>query len=99
MKVIGLTGGISCGKSVCSRYFEENHKNEIYLVDADKIAREVVEPGTKTYKSIVNEFGKEILFDDGTLNRVKLGKMIFGDEEYYFFFFFFLSFFKKKNQI
>lgn len=50
------------------------------VVDADVIAREVVAPGTKAHSQIVSYFGKDVLHPDGTLNRPKLGSIIFGDE-------------------
>ncbi|CAB4254999.1 similar to Saccharomyces cerevisiae YDR196C CAB5 Probable dephospho-CoA kinase (DPCK) that catalyzes the last step in coenzyme A biosynthesis [Maudiozyma barnettii] len=82
MLIIGLTGGIACGKSTVSRRFKDKYK--IPIVDADKISRDVVEPGTKVYQGIVNHFkGKisELLMDDGHLNRQMLGKYVFSHPE------------------
>ncbi|MCM3002767.1 dephospho-CoA kinase [Priestia koreensis] len=76
--VIGLTGGIASGKSTVSNMLKEMN---IPVIDADVIAREVVEPGEKAYEQIVEAFGEEILAADKTLNRVKLGSMIFADEQ------------------
>lgn len=76
--VIGLTGGIASGKSTVSAMFEQLN---IPVIDADKIAREVVLPGEETYHQIVETFGDTILLEDGTLNRQKLGAIIFANEE------------------
>ncbi|MDI9569089.1 MAG: dephospho-CoA kinase [Bacillota bacterium] len=76
MRVIGLTGGIATGKSTVSRMLAEKG---LPIVDADLIAREVVEPGKPAYREIVQTFGGEILQADGTLNRKLLGKLVFGD--------------------
>ncbi|TMW71898.1 dephospho-CoA kinase [Alteribacter natronophilus] len=76
--IIGLTGGIASGKSTVSSMFG---KWDIPVVDADRIARDVVEPGQPAYGKIVRAFGEEVLFEDGTLNRKALGSIIFNDEE------------------
>lgn len=76
--VIGLTGGIATGKSTVSEMFKEM---DIPVVDADVISREVVEPGELAYEKIVDTFGEEVLHPDGTLNRKKLGSIVFGDEQ------------------
>lgn len=75
---LGLTGGIATGKSTVSRFFRQH---DIPVVDADVIAREVVEPGTDGLAEIVKTFGTEILLEDGSLNRKKLGEIIFKDED------------------
>jgi dephospho-CoA kinase len=75
--IIGLTGGIASGKSTIANMLREKN---IPIVDADVVAREVVEIGTDTYKKLVSEFGTDILNDDKTLNRPKLGSIIFQDE-------------------
>jgi dephospho-CoA kinase len=72
-----LTGGIATGKSSVSKLLKEKH---IPIVDADIIARQVVEPGTPALAKIVSSFGPEILQPDGTLDRKKLGAVIFNDE-------------------
>ncbi len=74
--LIGLTGGIASGKSVVSARLRELGA---VIVDADAIAREVVEPGQPALGRIVKEFGPEILAEDGRLDRARLGAMIFAD--------------------
>lgn len=75
--VIGLTGSIATGKSTVSNMFKEW---EIPVVDADQIARDVVEPGEVAYQKIVDHFGELVLHDDKTLNRQKLGQIVFENE-------------------
>jgi dephospho-CoA kinase len=77
MKVIGLTGGIASGKSTVSGMLK---KLGAEIIDADKIAREVVEPGQKCLNMIVTKFGKGVLKSDGTLDRKKLGSIVFNDK-------------------
>lgn len=77
-KTIGLTGSVATGKSTVSNMIQQAG---IPLVDADIAARKVVEPGTEGLKEIVAYFGGEILLADGTLNRAKLGEIIFKDKE------------------
>lgn len=74
MKVIGLTGGIASGKSTVASFLKELGA---YVIDADRVAREVVLPGCSAYLDIVKEFGEEILGPDGKINRAKLGGIIF----------------------
>lgn len=74
--VIGLTGSIATGKSTVANKFKELG---IPVIDADKIAREVVEPQEEAYKGIVETFGKEILLEDQTIDRKKLGDIVFKD--------------------
>jgi dephospho-CoA kinase len=75
---VGLTGGIGSGKSEVSRRLAARGA---VLIDADQIAREVVEPGTSGLAEIVGEFGPGVLLPDGGLNRPRLGEIIFGDPE------------------
>lgn len=74
---IGLTGGIATGKSTVSQMLE---RRGAALVDADRIAREVVEPGQAPLRQIAERFGQAVLNEDGTLNRRKLGQIVFSDE-------------------
>lgn len=76
MKIIGLTGGIASGKSTVSQILKELG---CIIIDADKIARKVVEPGEATLQNIVKEFGPIVLSSDGTLNRKALGNIVFKD--------------------
>ncbi|MEV0524599.1 dephospho-CoA kinase [Streptomyces sp. NPDC050439] len=76
MLKVGLTGGIGAGKSEVSRLLVVSGA---VLIDADKIAREVVEPGTEGLAKVVEAFGQEILAPDGTLDRPKLGSVVFAD--------------------
>lgn len=76
MVKVGLTGGIGAGKSEVSRLLASYGA---VIVDADKIAREVVEPGTPGLAAVVEEFGADILASDGTLDRPKLGSIVFSD--------------------
>ncbi|GAA0484003.1 dephospho-CoA kinase [Salinibacillus aidingensis] len=75
--VIGLTGSIATGKSTVSSILKEHG---LPIVDADQISRIVVEPGERAYQGIVDTFGEEVLYEDGTLNRKKLGSIVFTDE-------------------
>ncbi len=75
---IGLTGAIGAGKSAVSVRFA--HHGAV-IVDADTIAREVVEPGTPGLSAITAEFGRDILSADGTLDRAALAKIVFSDPE------------------
>ncbi|MWA10442.1 dephospho-CoA kinase [Streptomyces sp. BA2] len=78
MLKVGLTGGIGAGKSEVSRLLVASGA---VLIDADKIAREVVEPGTPGLAQVVEAFGQEILAPDGTLDRPKLGSIVFADPQ------------------
>jgi dephospho-CoA kinase len=75
---IGLTGGIASGKSTVSSLLIELG---FPVIDADQIAREAVKPGEEPYKKIVETFGREILLENGEINRPKLGSIIFHDQE------------------
>merc|ERR1712093_11744 len=78
MLVVGLTGGIASGKSTVSKLFQSHH---VPLIDLDIIARQVVEPGSSTLQKLVSIFGEGIISPtDGTLDRPKLGSIIFNDE-------------------
>ncbi len=73
---IGLTGGIGSGKSAASAEFE---RLGIKVVDADIVAREVVEPGQSALAKIAEQFGNDFLLNDGSLDRAKLRERIFSD--------------------
>ena len=74
--LVGLTGGIGSGKSLAARFFKEEGA---YIIDADKLSRDLVQPGKPALKEIVDFFGDFILELDGTLNREKLAEIIFQD--------------------
>ncbi|AEP01704.1 MAG: dephospho-CoA kinase [Weizmannia coagulans] len=76
-KIIGLTGGIASGKSTVSNMLKTKG---FTIVDADIAARKVVEPGELAYEQIIEAFGEGILLQDLTLDRKKLGALIFADE-------------------
>ncbi|MBD8015886.1 MULTISPECIES: dephospho-CoA kinase [Planococcus] len=74
--IIGLTGSIASGKSTVS----EMLKNSGYpIIDADLVARQVVEPGSDTLEQIEQAFGPEVIREDGTMDRPKVGEIIFND--------------------
>ncbi|MEF3303753.1 dephospho-CoA kinase [Paenibacillus sp. GYB003] len=74
---IGLTGGIASGKSTVAAMLVERGA---VLIDADRIAREVVLPGTPALEQVAERFGSGVLLPDGSLNRKALGEIVFGDE-------------------
>ncbi len=76
MLQVGLTGGIATGKSTVSKLFVECGAS---LIDADVLAREPFAPGQPTLRTIAETFGREMLRPDGTLDRDRLGKVVFGD--------------------
>jgi dephospho-CoA kinase len=76
MLVVGLTGGIGSGKSAASAQFEILGRP---IIDADIVAREVVEPGEEALKGIVEKFGPHMLSEDGQLNRANLRETVFSD--------------------
>ncbi|WP_248924734.1 dephospho-CoA kinase [Paenibacillus hamazuiensis] len=73
---IGLTGGIACGKSTVAAMLV---RRGAVLVDADQIAREVVEPGSPVLARVADRFGQAVLLPDGQLHRKKLGEIVFND--------------------
>jgi dephospho-CoA kinase len=75
-RVIGLTGGIASGKSTVAGMLRELGAP---IIDADVLARQVVEPGQPAYEDIVREFGPQVLAADGTIDRKRLGERVFGD--------------------
>lgn len=76
--VIGLTGSIASGKSTVSLMFDEFN---IPVIDADKLARQVVEPDEPAYEEIVETFGEDMLRKDRTIDRKKLGEVVFANKE------------------
>ena len=78
MRVIGLTGGTGSGKSTVSAYLK---KRGCCIIDADEIARQLTSPGGEALDPIREKFGVSVFYDDGTLDRKKLGNIVFKDEE------------------
>ncbi|KAI8381301.1 dephospho-CoA kinase [Radiomyces spectabilis] len=78
MKLIGLTGGIASGKSTVSRMLRDQ---QLPIIDADLIARQVVEPGRKANRLVRQHFGDDVFLPDGHLDRAKLGDIIFRDPQ------------------
>ena len=78
MKIIGLTGGIGTGKSTVSAYLKEKG---CVILDADKMSRQLTAPGGDALPAIRRTFGDEVFYDDGTLDRKKLGSIVFNDAD------------------
>jgi dephospho-CoA kinase len=78
MKIVGLTGGIATGKSTVSRILAEAGAQ---IIDADELARDAVRPGRPAWQAVVDHFGAGILRADGTIDRDRLGVMVFEDPE------------------
>ncbi len=76
--IVGLTGGIACGKTTASDFFADQG---IEVIDADLVAREVVEPGQPALSQVVEVFGQSILKPDGTLNRQAMRDLVFADQD------------------
>lgn len=74
--VIGMMGGIASGKSVMTQRFQ---KFGAKVIDCDKLAHTLYEPGKVCYEPIINTFGKDVVSEDGTINRQKLGGIVFGE--------------------
>lgn len=77
--VIGITGGVGCGKSTVLGILKESFNG--YIIDADKVAHRLMEPFNPAYDSIRAEFGDEIIGDDGFIDRKKLGQIVFNDSK------------------
>jgi dephospho-CoA kinase len=73
---LGITGGIACGKSVVSQILRELG---FPVIDADALAHQVMEPGRPAFEDIVKKFGKDVLNPSGTIDRAKLGAVVFAD--------------------
>ena len=79
MKIIGVTGGVGAGKSTVLDYLKETY--HAHLILADLVGHEVMEPGLSAYDAIIETFGREILSEDQTIDRKKLGDIVFHKEE------------------
>ncbi|PKN06357.1 MAG: dephospho-CoA kinase [Deltaproteobacteria bacterium HGW-Deltaproteobacteria-7] len=75
---VGLTGGIACGKSTVAKMFVARGA---HLIDFDRLAHEAQEPGKPAWQQILDFFGKEILLQDGKIDRIKLGNIVFADKK------------------
>ncbi|HIX84194.1 MAG TPA: dephospho-CoA kinase [Candidatus Megamonas gallistercoris] len=78
MRIIGLTGGIACGKSTVSAYLKQRGA---VIIDGDEIARELSKPHKAIWQAYVNHFGMKVLNDDNSLNRRLIGRIVFTDEQ------------------
>lgn len=78
MRLIGLTGGISTGKTTVSNYLSKNYQFPIW--DADIYAREAVQPGSSILEGIVEHYGQNIVLPNGNLDRQRLGEIVFNDK-------------------
>ncbi|RMF25040.1 MAG: dephospho-CoA kinase [Deltaproteobacteria bacterium] len=76
--IIGLTGGIGSGKSTVAAMLAERGAR---VIDADRVAHEVYAPGTEGHERVIERFGPAILAEDGSIDRSKLGEMVFDDEQ------------------
>lgn len=77
--VIGITGGVGAGKSTVLNVLKEEYKAELLLTD--QLAHELMQPGTECHRQIVELLGEEVLDEDGTFNKKKLGNLIFNNSE------------------
>ena len=78
MLIVGLTGGVASGKSTVSNILREEGA---YLIDADQIARDLVQPHTPVWRELIKTFGKDILQQDGSIHRKRLATIVFSDRE------------------
>ncbi|MBN2395228.1 MAG: dephospho-CoA kinase [Candidatus Atribacteria bacterium] len=78
MLLVGLTGGIVAGKTTVARMFSELGAE---VIDADQIAREIMQPGKKIWKEVVLKFGSEIIDDHQEIDRNRLARIVFSDQE------------------
>jgi dephospho-CoA kinase len=74
---IGLTGPIACGKSTVARWLGE--RLGVVVIDADRVARDVLEPGEPALDAVVRRFGRDLLDEGGALDRAALGRIVFED--------------------
>jgi dephospho-CoA kinase len=78
MLIVGLTGGIASGKSLVARIFKDAGAR---IIDADRIVRELLEPGLPAWKEVSDHFGNAVLMPDTCIDRRKLGEIVFSDPE------------------
>lgn len=78
MLILGLTGGIASGKSLVARVFKDCGA---HLIDADKIVHDLLEPGQPAWREVLDHFGAAIRLPDGTIDRRKLGEIVFYDKD------------------
>ena len=78
MKIIGLTGGIASGKSTVSKFLAELGA---IIIDGDETAHRLMEPNQPIWEDVINAFGREVLNPDSTIDRIKLGAVVFNDRE------------------
>lgn len=78
MKVLGITGGVGCGKSTVVDILKENYR--CYVINTDQIAAELMKKGNLAYEKVVEYFGEEILMKDGEINRKELASRVFKSE-------------------
>jgi len=76
VKVLGLTGGIGSGKTAAARILGDLGA---VVIDADRVGHETYRPGTTGWRQVVDEFGREVVAADGTIDRARLGAIVFGD--------------------
>lgn len=76
MLIVGLTGGLATGKTTVARLFQDSGA---IVLDADVLARQVVQPGKPAWRDIISEFGREIVRPDRTLDRKRLAALVFGN--------------------
>ena len=79
MRIIGITGGVGAGKSEILSFIRKNYPSEIYL--ADEVAHKIKEKGEPCYEQLVTLLGREILDEDGQINKLKMAAIIFEDEK------------------
>ena len=80
--IIGITGNSGTGKtSICKKILQIREENEITLIDADEIVKEISVPGHEYFNKIINIFGKEIILSNGNIDRKKLANIVFSDNE------------------
>src|SRR5262245_36199647 len=76
MPVVAITGGVGSGKSTAAEFFRELGA---VVLSADQAARQIMLPGAETFREVIQAFGEEYLLPDGSLDRKRLGELIFSD--------------------